>query len=245
MIGQLPKAEELAAARAKLYQLLGAVYIRPPAPDFLKFLAGWVASLTGAEEVSPRLSEAMGRALSALNGFFRRMGDNPWREVSEAASVEFTRLFRGVKRHYSPLPPYESVYREDSSHVFGEVTMAVHHEYRRFGLDLANGLSGEPPDHISFELEFMYFLCRQEAEAWERGDEEEALRLRETEHEFLAEHLLTWLPKFCDEVRKHDQLGLFCSLADLTEGWVNFDYQQNLPGISRILPRGDNEVNPG
>ncbi len=51
------------------------------------------------------------------------------------------------------------------------------------------------------------------------------------EKEFLGEHLMKWLPKFCGEVRKHDRLGLFHCLADLTEGWISLDFQQYLQEI--------------
>lgn len=230
MIGQLLDARELAEARAKLYRLLSSVYIKPPDPDFLKFLAEWVASVSGAEAPFQLLSCQMRRGLKMLNSYFKRVGESSWQELGEAASVEFTRLFRGVKRHYSPLPPYESLYREDSGRVFGELTGAVRREYRRFGLELADGLGGEPPDHIGFQLDFMHFLCRQEAEAWGSANRDEALRFLLAGQEFLREHLVTWLPGFCDEVREHDRLGLFGALADLTEGWVIFDYKQPHPG---------------
>ncbi len=228
MIRQLPNVQELAEARAKLYQLLSSAYIRPPDRDFLQLLAGWVASQ--AEGSSRLLSPPMKHGLATLDRFFKGIGQKSWEELGEAASVEFTRLFRGVNPFYSPLPPYESVYREEGGRVFGELTVTVHREYRRFGLDLASGLSGEPPDHISFELEFMHLLCCQEAEAWENDDEDEALRLLLAEREFLREHLVTWLPQFCGKIREYDRLGLFHGLADLTEGWVIFDYQY-LQGI--------------
>ncbi len=232
MIRQLSSAQGLAEARAKLYRLLGSVYIRPPSPDFLKSLAGWVASLTGAEVPPQLLSEQMRRSLDMLGSFFKGIEEsNSWQEIAETASVEFTRLFRGVSRHYSPPPPYESLYREESGRVFGKLTASVHQEYRRFGLDLAAGLNGEPPDHISFELEFMHLLCNQEAEAWKKDDEGEALRLLLAKRDFLREHLMVWLPGFCAEVKKHDRLGLFGHLADLTEGWVIFDYQQFLKEV--------------
>ena len=226
------KTSELAAARARFYQFLAAVYARPPEPDFLKSVAGWVASVAG-EGASLPLSEPIRHSLERLDNFFKRREVHS-QEFTEAVSVEFTKLFRGVKPGYSPLPPYESVYRDEAGRVFGALTVNVHQEYRRFGLDLSSGLENEPPDHISFELEFMYLLCRREAEAWEKNDEDQALRLGYAERNFLAEHLLLWLPRFCDEIRKHDQLGLFSSLADLTEGWVNFDYQQHLQGINNL-----------
>ncbi len=230
VISQLPTAQELAAARAKLYQLLAAVYARPPEPDFMKSVAGWVASVAGTESALRPLSPQIRHSLDGLDSFFKRNGDDS-KELAEAMSVEFTRLFRGVKPHYSPLPPYESVYREEAGRVFGEITAKVRQQYLHFGLDLASGLENEPPDHISFELEFMYLLCRQEAEAWARDDEDEAWRLWYAERDFLTEHLLAWLPRFCDEMRRHDRLGLFSHLADLTEGWATFDYQQNLHRI--------------
>ncbi len=69
-------------------------------------------------------------------------------------------------------------------------------------------------------------------------DGEEALRLLLAEREFLREHLLTWLPGFCSQIREHDRLGLFRGLADLTEGWVSFDYQQHLPEMLRSTGHG-------
>ncbi len=231
---RLSAAHELATSRAKFYQFLAAVYARPPEPDFLGKIASWVASVAG-EGASLPLSKPMRHSLDRLDSFFKQRGGNSG-EFTEAVSVVFTKLFRGVKPGYSPLPPYESVYRDEAGRVFSELTVNVHQEYRRFGLDLSSGLENEPPDHISFELEFMYLLCRREAEAWEKDDEDQALRLGHAERNFLTEHLLVWLPRLCNEIRKYDQLGLFSSLADLTEGWVNFDYQQHLQGINNLSP---------
>ncbi len=241
MVTQAPTSVELAGARAKLYQLLSSVYIGPPDLDFLKFLAGWVSSSIG-DGPSHLLSQQIRHSLYMLNGFFKKLEEGSQEELREAVSVEFTRLFRGVKPLYSPLPPYESVYREESGCVFGDLTVEVHREYRRFGLDLADGLTGEPPDHLSFELDFMHLLCSLEAKAWDRDDEDEALRFLLAEKEFLEKHLMKWLPRFCGEVRKHDRLGLFRCLADLTEGWISLDYQQYLQEIKWLsntsLPQG-------
>ncbi len=133
-----------------------------------------------------------------------------------------------MNQRYSPLPPYESLYRNGSGRVFDDVTVDVLREYRHHGLEVTNSLRGEPPDHISFELEFMSFLCNREAEARDKNDDEEASQLLLAEKDFLEEHLMTWLPGFCGKIREHDRLGLFRCLADLTESWVMFDYQQFL-----------------
>ncbi len=228
---QLTNTQELARARAKLYQLLVAVYIKPPDTDFLKLLVGWVSSSVGAKGASHLLSEPMRQSLTELDSFFKKKKESSWEELEKAISVEFTKLFRGVKRHYSPLPPYESLYRDESGRVFDDITVDVLREYRRYGLELTSSLSGEPPDHISFELEFMSFLCNREAEAWDKNDEDEALSFVQAQKEFLEEHLLAWLPSFRGKIREYDRLGLFHCLADLTEDWVSFDYQNYLQEI--------------
>ncbi len=219
---------ELAEARANLYQLMSMVYLKPPTSDFLKLLAGWVSSAVENEGMSRLLSEPMKYSLATLDSFFKEKWQDSQDELLKALSVEFTRLFRGVKLNYSPLPPYESVYRSEGGLVFDEVSMEVKREYRKFGLDLANELHGEPPDHLSYELEFIRLMCNREAEAWQEDNEDEALKYVQVQREFLRGHLLTWLPRFCEEIRGRDRLGLFRGLADLTESWVIFDYQQFL-----------------
>ncbi len=222
---------ELAEARAKLYHLLSLVYAGPPDKESLQSLAEWVAAQ--AEDSSRLLSSQMKDGLATLGSFFKEAELNSREELQEAVSVEFTRILRGVKQGYSPPPPYESVYREEGGRVFGELSIEVQREYRRFGLELSGDLSGEPPDHLSFELEFLCLLCSQEAEAWKRGDEAEALKFSLAEKEFSEEHLLTWLPEFCDRVKEFDRLNFFRGFADLTEGWVIFDYQQHLREINQ------------
>lgn len=219
---------ELAQARAGLYQLLSRLYFEPYQPELLSLLEEWVSIQIEAEDSSPALSPEMSQSLSSLESFFKATAGKSKQELTEAVSIEFTRLFRGVKKGYSPPPPYESVYREESGRVFGELTMEVYHQYRHFGFDLADGLKNEPPDHLSFELEFMQRLCSQEAEAWQEDDERQALYLRETARDFCRKHLLAWLPQLRDRIREFDSIGFFGNLAELTVGWITLDYQQNL-----------------
>ena len=224
---------EQAWSRVKLYQLLATVYIKPPDPDFLKLLAGWVSSLIKNKDYFKLLPEQMKRSLSLLDGFFQKAGGESWEEFEATMSVEFTRLFRGVKPFYSPLPPYESVYRAESKRIFSESTIEVQQEYRHFGVGLAKEVNGEPPDHISFELEFMGYLCSQEAAAWARNDESSALGFLEAEKEFLRKHLMIWLPRWCEEVGKYDRQGIFSGFATLTEGWIIFDCEWILQNIEQ------------
>ncbi len=68
----------------------------------------------------------------------------------EDAQAEYTRLF--ISTHPTLLcPPYESYYREGI--VYGNASVEAAEWYRRLGLEFT--CEGEPPDHLSAELEFL------------------------------------------------------------------------------------------
>ncbi len=68
----------------------------------------------------------------------------------EEVQAEYTRMFISA---YPKLlcPPYESYYREGL--VYGNSSVATGEWYRKQGLDFT--FEGEPPDHLSVELEFL------------------------------------------------------------------------------------------
>ncbi len=68
----------------------------------------------------------------------------------EEVQAEYTRMF--ISSYPRLLcPPYESYYREGI--VYGNSSTATGEWYRKQGLDFT--LEGEPPDHLSVELEFL------------------------------------------------------------------------------------------
>ena len=87
----------------------------------------------------------------------------------EELQTEYTRLF---VTDFPTLtcPPYESYYREGS--LYGNASIEVEDIYRDRGLEYS--FEGEPPDHISVELEFLALT----------GDERFAERMKEWVFEF-------------------------------------------------------------
>lgn len=217
----LMEISRLTEVRSKIYEFISAVYITPPDGNFLKSVrdAAWpYGALNALRELPKSIAHGLWMIDSIVN--------IPGRSVEELRakiSVEFTRLFRGLRRH-GPPPPYESVYREGLC--WGESTTEVLAEYSRLGLTVRNEHKGEPPDHISFELDFMRFLCEKEAEAWRKDNSEEALMTLDGEKRFLSEHLSKWVGEFCGNIRRYDTLGFYQYWADVTEGWISFDLQQ-------------------
>jgi TorA maturation chaperone TorD len=135
---------------------------------------------------------------------------------------EYLRLFIGPG--HLPAPPYESVHGQDVPElerglVMGRSTVDARRRYAEAGLQLSPDFT-DLPDHIAVELEFMYFLCAKEAEAWQVLDGEAALQRRAAEHAFLSEHLGKWVPTFCQAVTQAAQEEFYRGLACLTQVWV-------------------------
>ena len=78
-------------------------------------------------------------------------------------------------------------------------------------------------DYIGLELDFLRYLAGKQAQAWRSGQEAEADRLREREEGFLRDHIVTWVPGFCDLMREDAMLGFYQGLAAVTKGFVLSD----------------------
>lgn len=206
---------ELARSRAGIYQILSTICAGMPGEQLVKLLHPW----STLERQLPRgvLPLKMKRGLKTIRVWLENNGSQPSEIIT--LGTEFTRLFRGLGRIQSPPPPYESVYLEDGL-LHGLSTQRVAQKYSRFRLKLNNN---EPPDYIAFELDFMRFLCEKEALAWQKG--EGARDLLKEEGTFLSEHLARWVPDFCENIRQFDSTGFYKGVADVTEGWIQYDLE--------------------
>jgi TorA maturation chaperone TorD len=95
----------------------------------------------------------------------------------------------------APAPPYGSVYLEQDECLMGPSTLQVAEAYRSEGLSLEG--SGEPPDFLPTELEFLYYLVEQEEEALSRRDLATARTAVEHQASFCRTLLHPWMPAFC------------------------------------------------
>ena len=203
----------LARSRAQIYGILSTVCGGLPGEQLVRLFSSWNVSEQVSRESLPL---KMKRGLKQINTWLEKRGSEP-SEIA-ALETEFTRLFRGLGRSQSPPPPYESVYL-DSGLLYGPSTQRVADTYRRFRV---KGQNNEPPDCIALEMDFMRFLCDREVAAWETGNAQELLK---EEDAFLHEHLASWVPAFCENVRRFDTGVFYTGLADLTEGWILCDQQ--------------------
>lgn len=139
----------------------------------------------------------------------------------EALKVDFSKLFIGPYTLFAA--PYGSVYLEDGRHVMGKSTLDVRKRYIEAGLDMARDFKA-PPDHITAELEFMYYLMFKEIEALTRSEAEKAMDSIRKQQAFLKDHLMRWVPTFVGNIIEHAETRFYQYLAKTTEIFLEKNY---------------------
>lgn len=202
----------LAAARAGMYDFLAILCTKPTARTIDSIMKQSV-SFSGGRTATEDLREAM-------DGF-RSSRPDLSAEGELALQVDWTRLFRGVAKGYSPPPPYESVYKEGL--LGGQTSQAVARVYAASGLGVTDK-SNEMPDYIGVELKFMSTLASEESKAW-GSDPSGARKIIGEEKAFMHQHMLQWIPRFCGEAKKLAKTKFYGSVADVIRSILNWDQQ--------------------
>ncbi len=173
-----------------------------------------------------RLRETLDNCKTAIGGVLTEVLSNaPKAQELQRHQIDFSRLFIGPFKLLAP--PYGSVYLEDGKFM-GNSALAAKELFSQEGLDVA---IKDAPDHITLELEFMYFLALKEAEARENADSEEADRLGDLQASFLGMHLGKWVSEFTDKIKENAQTDFYKVLAGATKRFV-LDDLESLSGDS-------------
>ncbi|MFN3739468.1 MAG: molecular chaperone [Thermodesulfovibrionales bacterium] len=203
--------------RSKVYLFLSNFYLQRPDKNLLER----IRAKDFVHAVRVLLSnEEFANAMRILEGFINSINDIPEREVIDSLAVDFTRLFRGIKKGYGPPPPYESVWRGEGR-IMGEWTQKVLESYHKAGIGMDIG--DELPDYIGIELKFMARLCYEESLRWKENAPSKAMRLLEMEKEFLDSHIMAWLPAFLSEAAEDSQTGLYRAILEISQGFIRAD----------------------
>ena len=198
------KMEETAEYRSYSYGFLSSIYLQEPTSEFIKSL---------------RESDILHNLNETGSKLYEQITNDVSDKFLNDLVLEYTRLFIGPGKHISP---YESVYRDNENALWSEATVEVKKFIESSGLEYSGNWSGLP-DHIGVELEFMHRLTHHEKEAWAREDKETAIRCLEFEKRFIDEHLIQWIPNFCDKVIKESHVAFYGEMAELTRQFIEFD----------------------
>lgn len=191
-----------ALERGGIYSLLSTVCLKQPTPELVAFY----------REITPTLEGLPG--LDRVKGYLQSTRQASPEDVCRDLAASFTKFFRSTAPPIAP--PYESAYKGEQ--LFGKATDAVLRVYRSHGMELGGEHKGEPPDYLGFELDFMRFLCESEGEAQDT-------KILEAEKDFLEEHLLTWVERFAEIVRKYDDKGFYAGWCEFAVSWLKQDYR--------------------
>lgn len=121
-----------------------------------------------------------------------------------------------------PCPIYESAYLGDDPSAAGWLLAQLEGEYAQVGLSTSLARR-EPPDHAAVELEFMAFLCRREAEAWEAEALPQALASLQRQRSFAKHHLACWFPQFARRATAHKPDSIFAAVGQAARAFLAHD----------------------
>ena len=201
----------MARQRSDIYGLLAMVYRKEVNSEFLEQIK------------DPRF-------LGVLSDLGIQFDDEflqkPEKELLEDLAIEYTRLFLGPGKHISP---HESIHHEkDNSkwgQLWGDSTVEVKKFIETTGLEYQTDYKGLP-DHISVELEFMQQLTLREEQAWGDSEADGAAYYRKIEEKFIIEHLMPWIPVFCDKIMQEAELPFYRGLAAFTREFIQFEQNE-------------------
>lgn len=211
-----------AAARSRLYRLLADGFLYPDRPFFAALKAGRFRDevAVAAESLPYDLEPAMDGLVAS------------GRYVDFQA--EHLRLFE-VALGVPPCPLYSGLYRGGRKAVMEELTRF----YNYFGLSIEQG-SGELPDHVTTELEFMHFLAFKELAALTH--DADAAPYRRAQADFLERQLVSWLPALEAKLQRLDPPPFYHALVWLTNALTRMDFDHVRGGAWE--PMNVEEVSP-
>ena len=197
--------------RSDIYGLLATVFRQEITPDLLQQIK------------DPRFQGVLSDlGIDFTSDFFQKAED----ELIENLAVEYTRLFLGPGRHISP---HESVHHQreggQEGKLWGVSTVEVKAFIEATGLSYTDDYKGLP-DHISVEFEFMQQLTLGEEQAWKEEEADKATACRNVEKKFIEEHLIRWIPSFCDQVIQEAELPFYRSFAELTKRFIGYEMEE-------------------
>ena len=221
---------EVASKRSKVYGLLTTVYREDPNPALLR------------QFKDARFRAALSSLGVDLEDKFFSLSEE---ELIEDLAVEYARLFVGPGKHISP---HESVHlknEEGGGLLWGEATAKVKKFIESAGFEYKSDYC-EIPDHIAVELEFMQGVTERECRAWNEKDDDGVFSCLETEKKFIEEHLVRWVPLFCEEIISYAELPFYREMGKLTKRFIEFEKEEIGKYIDDLArSRGEGPSNPG
>ncbi|OKY78643.1 MAG: putative component of anaerobic dehydrogenase [Candidatus Methanohalarchaeum thermophilum] len=200
--------KELNSFRNHFYSFLSRLYLEEISKSMAKDIAENKFPIPDPEE-NTWMNKDMEKGFEILQEYIKSNEDPE--KIKHQLDVEYTSLFHGPVS--KDLYPYESYYIDN------ELRSDSLLEVKEFLREINYGKSDdfpEPEDFIAFELEIMRFLTNKP----EFIEEKETIYKQK---EFLRDHLITWIPDFCDDLYEKTDSDFYKATSLITKGFLEFE----------------------
>ena len=136
-------------------------------------------------------------------------GDSLYQHLEEG----YVRLFISAKGGITA-PLYESCYEFEGAPLMGRAAAEMKERFKTKNLSVADTIQ-EPPDHLSIELEYLYFLL-------DKGWREEDDALVTEAAEFASDTMLPWVSELSEKLASEEKCQYYPIMAAIVVEILNF-----------------------
>ena len=158
----------------------------------------WTLELEDIMDTS--FSENIKQVVSLIKKF--PDGASLYKHLEEA----YVRLFVSTKGGI-PAPLYQSCYEYENAPLMGLPAIKMKNRLDAIGLSLGEDIN-EPPDHLSIQLEYLYFLLK-------KGMDEENRSLISEAGSFASEAMLPWTNEFWERLSVETKYRFYPLISSL------------------------------
>ena len=174
------------------------VIMLPPDLYSLKFICGWISFIIGISFIYKQHTWSSENI--TINAF--PDGESLYQHLEEG----YVRLFISAKGGIAA-PLYESCYEFQGAPLMGRAAAEMKKRFEAKGLSVSESIQ-EPPDHLSIELEYLYFLLNK---GWREEDEDLAVE----GSKFAAHTMLLWVSELSQKLANEEECRFYPLIATI------------------------------
>lgn len=212
------RPEEIAQAHASMFALLAAFINQRPDLKFLNNLraAGIHQFLeVFIEQETPSRTQ---HGLHELGKFLEDTLNMDDEELTNELSVEWTRLFRGLRPGYGPKPPYAYLHQKSRLTEL-EYLRKISEIYSQNGAEIEPSQANRP-DFLGIQLSFLSFLYHSASDAYQQELISSASQIEKSARDFITFEFAPWVLAFCQEAEPQAKSGFYHGFLDILQGQV-------------------------
>lgn len=201
--------------RANYYQFLARLFYEELTDAFIDEFVATQAVLP-LDECADENERAFAQGSNRMLKFLQRRTPDTLTQTR----CDFAHTFLGAGSFTKvPISPFESVYANDGRLIMQESRDVACALYAAEGLEVQDRYN-MPEDHLSFELQYLALLLNRQADALESANDRSAEAYAVRARAFFGDHLLTWVPVFCEEARPLTSTSFYSGLLQTTAAWM-------------------------